>query len=355
MENKRQFELKFDGRFADGHVLPVATLTKVLDAMQRAVHILAMQQENVSVRQKERINKMIEGKYPLLCKVPKEGSYTMPVEIGDQTAGLFILEDIENVSSLLTDCCMLLSTGNKSGLAEKIQDQSRRDLFIKAACSMVPSQGSGIKIGLSQIGKTFNISLNTLHERGKACLSTVAETEQKQIKTVTGRLSEIQFDERKITLVYPPTQKELVCICSETVEDMLLDRPRELIQVTGEIILDDNDQPKRIINVENIAEIDLSTFYLQTIEYSGRVFAFTKPLVLTPSLDETQQLYCLEHGELGIDVYAYTRDQLDIELREQIAFLWDQYALADEAELTESALLLKKNLLAALKEVSDAA
>jgi hypothetical protein len=355
MSNKRQFELKFDGRFADGQVLPVATLTTVLAAMQRAVHLLAMQQENVSVRQKERINKTIENKYPLLCTIPKQGSYIMPVEIGDPTAGLFVLEDIESVSSLFTDCCNLLASGNKPGLAGKIPDQSRRDLFIKAARNMAPSLGSGIKVGLAHIDSSFNISLNTLHERGKACLSTAPETELQQIRTVTGRLSEIQFDERKITLVYPVTQKELVCIYSESVEDMLLDRPRELIQVTGDIILDDNEQPKKIVNVESIVEVDLSPFYLQTIEHSGRSFAFIKPLELTPDLDETQQLFCLDCADLGIDVYAYTRDQLDLELREQIAFLWDSYALADDGELTEPALQLKKNLLDALKEVTGAA
>lgn len=355
MSNKRQFELKFDGRFADGQVLPVATLTTVLAAMQRAVHLLAMQQENVSVRQKERINKSIEGKYPLLCTIPKQGSYIMPVEIGDPNAGLFVLEDIENVSSLFTDCCTLLTSGDKSGLTDKIPDQSRRDLFIKAARSMAPSQGSGIKVGLSHVGEAFNVSLNTLHERGKACLSTAPETELQQLRTVTGRLSEIQFDERKITLVYPVTKKELVCIYSESVEDMLLERPRELIQVTGDVILDDNEQPKKIINVESIVEIDLSSFYLQIIEFSGRFFKFDQPLELTPDLDETQQLYCLEYADLGIDVYAYTRDQLDLELREQIAFLWDSYALADDAELTVSALQLKNNLLTALREITDAA
>jgi hypothetical protein len=355
MENKRQFELKFDGRFADSHLLPVATLTKVLDEMQRAVHILAMQQEKVSIRQKERINKTIEAKYPLLCKIPAEGSYMMPFEIGDPTTGLFDVEGIENVCSLFTDCCTLLAAGDKAGLAEKIQDQSRRDLFVKAARNMAPSQGSGIKVALFHTGSSFHVSLNTIHERGKSCLSSAVEVEQQEIRVVTGRLTGIQFDERKITLVYPITKKELSCFYTESVEDLLLERPRELIQVTGQIILDDNEQPQKIVNVDSIVEIDLSTFYLKTIEYSWREFIFNKPLELTPFLDETQQLYCLEHAELGIDVYAYTRDQLDSELREQIAFLWDQYALADDEDLTESALALKNNLLTALKELADAA
>jgi hypothetical protein len=80
----------------------------------------------------------------------------------------------------------------------------------------------------------------------------------------------------------------------------------------------------------------------------------TPPLVLTPELDETNQLYCLINPDLGVDVYAYTRDQLDLELKEQVAFLWDSYVLSPDEELTESALTLKKNLLAAVREVVHA-
>jgi hypothetical protein len=168
-------------------------------------------------------------------------------------------------------------------------------------------------------------------------------------------LSEIQFDERKIRIVYPVNSRELECSYSEALEEMLLERPRELIQVTGEVIMDENDLPKKIINVESIEEVDLSAFYLQTINFAGRTFEFIKPLELTLELDETQQLYCLEKAELGIDVYAYTRDQLDLELREQIAFLWDTYAMASDEELTGAAITVKQNLLAAIREVQSAA
>lgn len=102
-------------------------------------------------------------------------------------------------------------------------------------------------------------------------------------------------------------------------------------------------------------EVDLTPFYLQSIEYNGRTFEFLKPLQLTPEHDETQQLYCLEEQDLGIDVYAYTRDQLDVELKEQIAFLWDDYAQVPGEELTDAAIRLKQNLLAAVREVPHAA
>jgi hypothetical protein len=94
---------------------------------------------------------------------------------------------------------------------------------------------------------------------------------------------------------------------------------------------------------------NLSTFYIKTIEYEGRTFEFDKPLELTPELDESRQLYSLEKPEIGINVYAYTRDQLDLELREQIAFLWDTYALAADEELTGAAIVVKQNLLTKIK------
>jgi len=354
MNDKRRFEIRFEGRFADGQMLPVATLSQVLSAMQRAVHLLAMQHENVSVRQRERISKTVESKYPLLCSLPKPGSYIVPVEIGDPSVELFALDDVEAVGDLFSTCCESIATGDTSRLTGAIPDHSRRDRFVEAIRSMSPAQGSGIKAGISQPGGLLKVALETLHERSRTCLSSTADPER-QLRTVTGRLSEIQFDDRKIKLVYPANNRELECTYSEALEEMLLERPRELIQVTGEVIMDENDLPKKIINVGNIEEVDLTPFYLQSIEYNGRIFEFLKPLQLTPELDETQQLYCLEEQDLGIDVYAYTRDQLDVELKEQIAFLWDDYAQAPDEELADAAIRLKQNLLAAVREVPRAA
>ncbi|PKN25832.1 MAG: hypothetical protein CVU65_07465, partial [Deltaproteobacteria bacterium HGW-Deltaproteobacteria-22] len=67
------------------------------------------------------------------------------------------------------------------------------------------------------------------------------------------------------------------------------------------------------------------------------------------------QLFYLEHPALGIDVFAWNRTDLESELAEQIAFLWDTYASAEDGSLTSDALELKRNLKQALREVLDAA
>lgn len=57
---------------------------------------------------------------------------------------------------------------------------------------------------------------------------------------------------------------------------------------------------------------------------------------------------------IGLDAFAATRDELAAEVRDQLAMLWKEYALADDAELTESAREVKRNLLASFEEAHRA-
>ncbi len=76
-----------------------------------------------------------------------------------------------------------------------------------------------------------------------------------------------------------------------------------------------------------------------------------EPLVLTPELDESQQLMCLVYPSLGVDVCALTRDELDEALVLEIDGLWRNYAKADDGELTPAATELKRGLLARMDYV----
>lgn len=74
-------------------------------------------------------------------------------------------------------------------------------------------------------------------------------------------------------------------------------------------------------------------------------------LELFPTYDETGNLLCLEYTPLGIHVFAESREELCLELAEQICLLWDEYACEDEEKLSPAAIQLKRQLLADLEEV----
>lgn len=106
---------------------------------------------------------------------------------------------------------------------------------------------------------------------------------------------------------------------------------------------------------EETREVDLSPFYISEFQSSGYRLRFSQPLTLLPELDDTRELICLEHAGLGIGVFAPTRDLLEQELQDDLDVLWRNYALAEDDQLTQDARQLKKNLLAAVEVLRDAA
>jgi len=107
--------------------------------------------------------------------------------------------------------------------------------------------------------------------------------------------------------------------------------------------------------VTDIRDLDLSTLVLDTVRHSGLTLKAVPALSFEPTLDESKQLLCIEHGELGIDVYAPTRETLLAELHEQLAMLWREYAQASDDELDAPARLLKQALRARFTEAAHAA
>ena len=92
-------------------------------------------------------------------------------------------------------------------------------------------------------------------------------------------------------------------------------------------------------------DMDLSPLVVERVRYGGVALRAAAPIWLKPTMDASQQLLCVEQADLGIDVFAYTRQHLLTELAEQLAMLWREYALADDAILDKEARNLKQALL----------
>jgi hypothetical protein len=179
---------------------------------------------------------------------------------------------------------------------------------------------------------------------------TQAEVEE-YMTVVTGRLTSIDFEEKKIVINHPVTRKALSCFYNEDIEDMLFENRRQLVQITGMVELDDYEMPKKITDVVYIQEVDLSPIELEYIPYGDRKLHFRNQLVLVPVMDDTEQLYTVSYPELGLETFAYTRHELTDDIKTELVYLWDEYAKVADNELTTDAIALKNSLLAAIEEI----
>jgi len=181
------------------------------------------------------------------------------------------------------------------------------------------------------------------------------DTLEDAVMTVTGELIRIDFDKRIVVLRYPPSHQEIECIYLEDLEDSMIENRRQKIQVTGQFTLDADGHPIKLTDITRIEPVDLSPIPIREILWHNKKLRFKTPFLLTPKMDDdTEQLYIVEEPEIGLHVFSYTREDLIHEINEQLAMLWEEYAVTTD-ELATDARTLQAKLLATLEEVENAA
>jgi hypothetical protein len=214
--------------------------------------------------------------------------------------------------------------------------------MLSCVSRLAPSPGSGYRLVLKDGDSREALLDENSPAKIEGLLKPQAETQA--VRTVTGKLDEISFSERKLTIIYAPKSRRLECFYEEEIEPMLFENRRDLIQVTGNVIMDEEGHPCKIVEVEAIRDLDLSPFVLSEIPTDVGRIRFRTSLSLEPTLSESQQLICIEYEPYDIHVYASTRTDLLAELREQLTMLWREYALENEAVLAEPSRELRLRL-----------
>lgn len=350
--HKPSFAFHIEGGAPEDHVVPAIVLVQILENAQRAFELIGVHVEGRGIKERVRVSAATSQRFQLICQLPASGSYAMPVTIGG-AGDLFSAELANKAFAIFRGVMGHVSKRSTEGLASILPDDRIRRRVLEAVKGMSPRADAQWKLSLHDDQDvpfaTFDVATIPFVEE------TLVPVEQREAaRVVTGELKSIDFAERKITIIYPPTSKELACIYEESVEDLLYEKRRDLIQVTGRVLLDEQGSPKQIIDVTDIRDLDLAVLVLDTVRYGNLVLKADPALTLEPTLDETKQLLCLEQSDLGIDVYATTREGLLAELHEQLGMLWQEYAKAAHEELDVVAVRLKQSLLARFAEVVHA-
>lgn len=335
------------------HAVPAVVLVQILENAQRAFELIGVQVEGREIRERARVSTATAKRFQLICHVPEAGSYAMPVTVG---AGddLLVLKLAEKAVTIFKDVMGLVSSRNSGGLAGLIPDQRIRRRVLESVKGMAPRSDAEWTLDFhdnqNAVFATFNTDTIPFVEE------TLVPAEQREAsRVVTGELTSIDFAARKISIIYPPTSKVLECLYEEAVEDLLYEKRRDFIQVTGRVLLDDRGEPKQIIDVTDIRDLDISPLVVTWVRNTACSLKATSPMTLEVELDDTKQLLFVVHQDLGIDVFAPTREALLAELHDQIAMLWNEYALVTDDELDELARQMKRALLAQFTEVQHAA
>lgn len=352
-EQETYFGLHFEQRH-DGdssHVLPVQNLIQALEGLQRTIHLVAMMKEGREVRTRARVTRDIEDRFQLHCKIPSEGSYYQPTFIAEKDQNLFSSVEAKEVAEITRSLMGSLASGDEQSFRKTVVDSAFRTPIIASLGKMFGGQGGHYRLSVEDsAGHVIVDSVSataTLERFRQARLSPDTHS------IVTGFFNKVDFKERKLSLLIPSTGRLISCLYEEDIEATLLENARDLIQVVGTIELDEEGNPQRItdvqevhaVNTDDIDVIELLPDYLKANELNN--------LRITVELSEDKQTYFAKLEELGIDQAAYTRSDLVDALEAELDFLWKNIAQESDGNLTPKALLLKAELKKLFREISE--
>lgn len=323
-----------------GHEVPVALLMQGLQGLQQLIHFSALSVENREVRQRVRVPGEMQRRYTLHCRPPEPGSFKVAGRVGDLARAVTTNPNVAKVMGLALAFSHATATGDDQKLVNLVADGRLRVRMLDCLRGMAPPPGAGYAFEFQNcVGPAVRLD-EALKQRIETVLRPVEA--RQSIRTITGQLSSISFTEHRLSLFYAPKERTLECLYDESLEPMLFENRRALMQVTGQVVDAEDGHPRQIVEVSQIEELDLSPFVVT--EFTPEA-PLKEPLRLEPFLSDDEQLLRLEHAELDIDVFAPTRGELLNELREQLAMLWMEFAEEADENLSEPAVQLKSRLI----------
>ena len=337
--------LTIAGDEADHHEVRAESLAALLSGLQRLAYLLGAVECGQEIGPRLKPSRAMREHFSLRCGIPAMGSYALPLGVGlpdELEVGPPLLDRMQRLWSALAE-----QDGEalRAVLPDAIAQRALREFngFLPKA--------TGLRFGLQTLSSPAPVVLTWRTSRFIADRLAPRVSED-AVLTITGELLRIDFAARQVTILFPPTRREIVCTYLPEIEDSIIESRKEPIQVTGRFVLDEDSNPSKLMDVSRIEPVDFSPLVVTELE--KLLVRMKTPLELVPVLDEESQQYlCVSDSALGLDAFALTRDHLFDEVQEQLSMLWREYALAPDEELDDGARLLKARLHARM-EVSRA-
>ncbi|MFO0959233.1 MAG: hypothetical protein U0800_17685 [Isosphaeraceae bacterium] len=342
---ERSNELAIVGAETADHTVPVEVLSRALEGLQRIIYLMAASGQELPISDRFKPSSDLRSRYTLRCGVPRASSFAVPLHMS-RTESMLFPEPDPLVGSL--SVMKALAEGRWNELNRFFSRPQYLGRVLGEVREILPRAGERWSLRIRVGGEGVDLNHATFRSLNSYLGSGAAED---ATMTVTGDLLKVNIEAQSLIIRYPPTRQEIRCQCEATVFDTVMKNYNVPIQVTGQYTLDRKGHPISLTGVSRVEPIDLSAMVFSEARWGGRALRLAPHLTLIPSMDEDSgQYYTLRSEELGIDVFAWTRDKIADEFAEQLMFQWDVYAKASPEKLSRGARRLRQALLDRVRE-----
>ena len=273
-----------------------------------------------------------------------------------QRLGLDEYDFVNRTASLLNKVGRGIATRSPAAVRIAIPSDSNRQKVLTKFERLISNAKNGpilsMKAGVSRKEYKFDSkSLEFVRSQvgiPKPCVERSLE------RPLTGKLIRIDIRPKQLSITVSVQGKELAGPLPDDFGAILQDiSVGELVEVSALVEVDSKYYTKKIIQIRDIKPVQVPQLQMERIIWGERQWDLTDLLVVTPEFREDCWYYRSDY--FGINAYGETRRWAKESFYEEFAFLYDEYALENNDNLTLDAIELKQRLLAIVDTVSEVA
>lgn len=170
--------------------------------------------------------------------------------------------------------------------------------------------------------------------------------------TGIGRIIELDERKNRVALEVPATGRQIRVKYDIEFHNFLHNHLGELVEIHGNIVTDKNENPFFIDYAFKFNLVDITDVRLSDVVPSYLQLKNFKDVYINVNLSENKQYYYANYEFLEIITGAFSRSELENELRIYIDILWTDFAKESDRNLALSAVNLKRKLLSTFEEKS---
>ena len=354
MSFERGVSLKIDGDLAGGGRVPLDVLAAKIRALQELILATAPLTKPILPKGKKgskTAQQKIHAKDAcrLYFKDTRKNCLTLEAEL-QETSALFPEETEWGVQSadVAGEVLWAIQARNEKRLTELAPDPTRRLGIIRKAESLLPATGDHtITIRTPHQSIEITTEVNAFIQRLEAQL--IADR-KKDLRTLTGRVTRIDLEAKPATIGIKVGETHLITceLLPETVPQVDGSLTTgTVVEVTGKALLTKRSKVRRLIEGTYVRQLGQEPVHWTRITHEDREFELHLPLDITVQWDGMGWVF--EAEALGIIGFGQLRREAMVAFSQDFPACWDNIALAEDGELTQDALEMKKALRALVK------
>ena len=208
---------------------------------------------------------------------------------------------------------------------------------------LLPEEGSGLEI-MIRAGARGPFAFKANQARALVAKYNTPKPPTPDEETVVGKLQAIDF-QRTIMTVKPGGEPALRMDYPLPLEGWLQANVRKRLKILGKPSINQRGDISSFSDIQSVVELEPHLNSIADFVADQLKMSTSRPLTLPVTVYWADRLFGFIDDRLGIDIVVDDLVDLRDAVLSELAFVWKQYAQADDQELDEQARQVKRNLL----------